>query len=375
MSDGRVPETWWSVDVPRAGGGSIDVVANGLLVRGPGWLGVFSFKGERRWLAEAVTDTSSWPVLLDTESVAQIEQGSVVIRDCGTGALRSRWAAPGASRLAVAPWGDVVFLQVGEGRKRTVRCLTRDGRERWAVPLTSGMSDSPWTPFAVSDVVVIARSGGLWAYDESGAVRWVAGRAGVREPSALAADDRVKLYGDAIEIDRNRALAWLSWYDGGSMVEIDGRGPVMRTVAERSTLELPVAVLHALSGDYRLAGFRGQIDNGHMDYVYPIRVLNADGTLVWEHQLPARPRGLAPAAGGGVVVGASPSPKVWREYGKWQDLSRQTFVRLVDAAGAEVWTWYAPGLVTQSPVAGPDGTVYVGSEGRLYALATPGRTV
>ena len=369
MSDDSAPRTVWSVEVPKAGGGSLEVVAEGLLVRGPGWLGVFSFEGERRWTAEAVTQRSNWPVMLDAESVAQIEQGHVVIRDCGTGVVRSRWAAPGACELAVAPWGDVVFLQVGADRSRVFRCLTRDGRERWAVPLTGGMSDYPSTPFGVSDVVVIARSGGLWAYEESGAARWVAGWAGIREPSELAPDDRVNLDQGATRIDRDRAIVWLSGPDDRSMVELDGRVPVMRTVSKRPRLRLPVAVLPALSGDYRLAGFRGQRDIGHMDYVYPISVLNSDGIQQWEHQLPARPQGLAPAAGGGVVAGGSPTAKVWREYGKWQDLSRQTFVRLIDGAGAEVWTWYAPGLVSQLPVAGPDGTVYVGAEGRLFALA------
>jgi hypothetical protein len=375
MSDGRAPEILWSVDLPKAGGGSLDVVADGLLVRGPDWLGMFSFKGERRWLAETVTDTLDWPVLLDAESVAQIEQGFVVIRDLATGLVRSRLAAPGSSLLAAAPWGDVLFLQVEDDRSRTVRCLTRDGRERWAVPLSDDMPDFPCTPFAVSGVVVIARSGALWAYDESGAVRWVAGRAGVRGPSALAPDETVELADDAIEIDRNRVLVRLSWHEGRSLVEIDGRVPGMRTVLERATLRQPFAVLPSSSGDYQLAGFRGQVDLGHMDYVYPIRVLSSDGTLVREHQLPARPLGLAPVPGGGFVVGASPSPRVWREYGKWQDLSSQTFARLVDRAGADVWTWYAPGLITQSPVAGPDGTVYVGSEGRLYALATRERVV
>jgi putative pyrroloquinoline-quinone-binding quinoprotein len=373
MSDGSTPKTSWSVELPAAGGGSLDVVAHGLLMTGPGWLALFSLEGERRWVTDAVTTAFDWPVMLDEHTVGQIEQGHVVIRACGTGAVSARWPAPMASNLAPAPWGDVLFIQVGEDRKRMVRCASRDGRERWAVPLSSDPPDFPRDPFAVSDTVLIPRAGALWAYDQAGAARWMVDRTGLHAPAdeqVPARGDRVKLATDALSIDRDRAFVQLSWYESGGMMEIDGRSPSMRQITERRPLRLPLAVLPVSDGSYRLAGSRGQVDIGHMDYVYPIRVLRPDGTTVWEHQLPARPTSLAATPDGGFVTSGTPTERIWREYGKWQDLSDQMFVRLIDAAGAEVWTWYAPGPITHAAVAARDGTVYVCSDGRLFALTT-----
>jgi hypothetical protein len=158
----------------------------------------------------------------------------------------------------------VLFTQVGENGKRMVRCVSREGRERWAVPLSSDPPDFPWAPFAVTDLVVIARAGALWACDETGEARWAADRTGVHaqpDGAAPTSGDRVELVGDALRIDRDRAFVALSWYDGSGMMEIDGQGPAIRQVAERRPLRLPLAALPVADGNYRLAGFRGQVAN------------------------------------------------------------------------------------------------------------------
>jgi hypothetical protein len=367
MSDGPVPAQRWVAELPQAGGGSLDIVAGGLLVAGPEWTSVLTAEGRPRWTAPAAARAGDWPVALDDATVARIEEGAVVIRDGAGGDVLSRWPAARSSLLTAAPWGDVLLLHIADDLRQAVRCVTRAGSERWSVPLGAGQPRPALPFFPVADVVVVVRDGLLWAYDRDGRPRWAADRAGVWSADERpAAPDAVAVDG-VTRIDAGRVLAEVTGAEGAALVEIDGRGPALRMVAEPAVLRPQLAVAPGADG-YRVAGYLGQVDAGHMEYVYPVRMLGSDGTTIWDHRLPARGRSLASTPDGGVVAGASPTARVWREYGAWQDLSRQTFARLIGPAGAEVWTWYAPGLISHAPLAGPGGAVYVGSEGRLFAL-------
>lgn len=375
VSLGAAPELRWSVTLPTTGGGSVTALPDGFLITGPQWIAEMGPDGAKRWTAPARNGPFDPPVVIDDDAFAAIEDGAVVVRGRRAGGEAARWAAPRSSTLAAAPWGDLVYSQVADDFTATVQCVDRMGRRRWSVPLT-GVDVVHHVPFAVGDAVVVARRGGLWAYDAEGEAAWVAGLDGVRVPPEVSEptpDERCEPAGEPLRVDADRVLVELSWHGGHRLVELDGLARRMTTVVNEPRMRDPYALLTAGAG-YRVAGRQNSVDIGHMDYRYPVLAVDPGGEVAWRHLLEAPFDWLAPAPGGAVVVAGTPTVKRWRDYGRWQDLSAETFVRYLDAAGEPVWTWYAPGLITHLPAVAADGTVLVGSEGRLFALSSPQRT-
>jgi len=106
-----------------------------------------------------------------------------------------------------------------------------------------------------------------------------------------------------------------------------------------------------------------------MDWQFPIVLLDARGNRLWEHQLRTPPTQLLNGRDGALFVSSTPSLTRYDRYRTWQDFSKDAYLRCLGPDGVERWTWYAPGPLTHLPVARPDGVVYLGSEGRLWALA------
>jgi hypothetical protein len=302
-------------------------------------------------------------VVLDDRAFAVIEDEHVVIREIATGDVVSRWAAPESSNLTATPWGDVLLVQKAAAGERLMQCRSLSGELRWSCP----PPDFPWPAFAAGDFMVLAQSGSLRAYGRSGTVRWVAGHDGVRDPERPG--DPVVMTDYPVRIDRDRVLVHLSWATGRGVFEVDGAEPGIR--AADAVMRSPATTVIGPERDYLIVSALGRSDIGHMDYVWPLRLQRLDGTVIWEHRVPAEFDSVTVAPAGGFVVSGSPSDKIWTDYGQWQDLSDRTFARLIDADGDEVWTWYAPSLVAYSAVTDSDGTVYTGSDGKLFALVAP----
>lgn len=129
--------------------------------------------GSRLWEHTAPGRIHETPVVASDGAILRIEDDAIVSRDPATGAVTGSFAAPTSSGLQVMPWGDLAFSQGARQGQAAVRCPSRTGEQHWSVPL-DGSAPGAYRPFALGDLVVIARRGGLWAYNRGGTPQWVA---------------------------------------------------------------------------------------------------------------------------------------------------------------------------------------------------------
>jgi hypothetical protein len=330
------------------------------------------------WVSPATGRTfGGEPVITPDGAFVRIEGNVIVTRDLGTGRVVGSTPAPLASGLCLAPWGDLLYSQADPGGSPAVRCVTRDGRHRWSVPIKDP-APLIYEPFALGDVAVIEQGGALRALDGNGGMPWLADLDGVRPPRPADAGSRpaarpepaVSLRAAPARLDGNRAIVELSWHSGRGLYLLDGAVARLAPVAVPSPARGPYAVLRRSPDEYRIAGLGSQVEVGHLRWEHPVVAIGPDGAPAWEHRLAAEATALTPTFDGSVIVAASPTAQRWNDYHHWYDLTTETFVRCLDFEGTERWAWHPPAPITHRPVVSHDGTVYVGSDNRLWAFAT-----
>jgi outer membrane protein assembly factor BamB len=134
----------------------------------------------------------------------------------------------------------------------------------------------------------------------------------------------------------------------------------------------PVTLLRGGDGEYRVAVQGRKHEVRQLEYEWSVVVLDLAGLTLWAHRLHAPPLRFVSGANGTLIVSGTPTRKIWDAYGRWQDLSKDPYVRCLAADGTPLWTWYGPGPLTSGPLVGPDGMIYVGSQGRVWALSPTG---
>ncbi|WP_275408287.1 PQQ-binding-like beta-propeller repeat protein [Planosporangium flavigriseum] len=376
MTSGPPVTPLWSAPLPTPGGGSVVVEpTGGCAVTTPGSVSAYASDGRPVWSPAPAGDARGKLLLAADGVLVRIEGGSVVVRDPRTGAVISSMAAPMSSTLAIAPWGELLYSQVAADRTAAVRCISRTGQHRWQVPLDPSAL-IVHAPFGVGDAVVIPRRGALWAYDRDGEALWVADPTGVRAPHAAdddrrSPDETFRLSDIPARLDANRVIIELEWYSGRGLYLLDGAAATITPIAVPSPVMGPHAVLPWAPTEFRVVGLGSRVQVSQVQAEHPVVAIEPGGAEAWRHGLVARAVSLCPTPNGNLIVASSPEPKRWRDYHKWYDLSAETFVRCLGPDGSERWTWYAPGLLTHLPVVTPTGTVYVGSEQRLWALQDP----
>jgi len=373
---GVVANPVWSVPLATRGGGILTVnPQDGCIATLAEWVVAVRSNGDVAWQTQTLGRGSGGEPVISQGAFLRIEAAFLISRDLSTGGTIASFPAPLSSGLSVAPWGDLLYSQADPHGVGVLHCVDRNGLNRWSVPL-DGSGPLIYQPTLLGGLVVVDRRGLLWAYDRDGGARWVADRDGVRHPRPEDDASRPTNGPDAgirfatlpAPIDTDRAVVYLDWYSGRGLYLLDASAPALTQVAVASPSLPPYVTVPGAEAGYRIVGLGGRVEVAEHEWEYPVVAMEPDGRRLWEHLFPAKPRGLMSAPDGGVVVALSPTIKRWRDYHKWYDLSGETFVRYLNPDGTARWTWHLPGPLTHEPVVGADGIVYVGSEGRLWAL-------
>ncbi|WP_155371648.1 PQQ-binding-like beta-propeller repeat protein [Catellatospora vulcania] len=352
----------WSVELPAHDGTMRAEGVDGCLVIAEAAATLIGPDGHIRWSHELGSHGNWYPLVRDGR-MHRIEDDRIVTRDLATGEVVASFdGGPRAHRLEFDPWGGFVFRHLVRPDQREVRRVGLDGELHWAVPLP-GLRDG-YRLRAFKDFVVFDVDKRLYAYDRDGELRWAAWAwPGVRLDQPADKDDRVNGLWD---YDANHLLARFDWYAGGGYYLVDAFGDAREFITTRQVSE-PLAVLPGVAGGPVRLAVQGPTRQQQMIYTYPIWMIEGD-RAVWTHDLDVAPVTLTAGTEGTLIVSASPDQRRWDTYHWLRPLWHETFVRCLNADGTTRWTWYAPGVITQHPELGRDGTVYVGAAGRLYAL-------
>lgn len=364
----------WSADVPSS---PISVVplppeTGGCVVFTATTAIAFAVDGRSQWEAAAAAKAAERAVCGPAGSLLSLEHETIIERSLTTGATVHSFAAPRGTLLSVAPWGDLLYLEAGPGQPITARCIDPAGGSRWSVPLPDA-SALAYGFHPVGDVVVIEQRGALWAFDRAGRMPWTASpsgaggaeRSGLGHPSAgfrVSTAPRavgpgqllVELTGDA-----TRGLYLFS----------AGDNPGLKPVTVSPSISAPYAIVSSGTPGPRVVGMRGASGTGPLDSGFRIGAIDMDGVPAWEHHLPDSPRALLTGPADTVIVAISPTPEYWATYSRLADLTGRSFLLGLNADGTARWRCELPGPITHYPVAGIDGTAYVLTAGRLWAVA------
>ncbi|GIG00199.1 PQQ-binding-like beta-propeller repeat protein [Catellatospora citrea] len=352
----------WSVDIPADDATLRTEDVDGCLLIAEAAATLVSPDGQIRWSRELGSHGNWYPLVRDG-LMHRIEDDRIVTRDLATGEpVASFDGGPRAHRLEFDPWGGFVFRHLIEDDQREVRRVGLDGELHWAVPLPDRMDGYRLRAFG--DLVVFDVNKLLYAYDRDAELQWAAWAwAGVRLDRPADEHHRIRALW---QYDADHLLARFEWYDGGGYFLVDAFGDSRSLITARQVSE-PLAVLPGVDGGPTRLAMCGPSRQEQMIYTYPIWMIEGD-RAVWTHDMNVAPVTLTAGAAGSLIVSASPDQRRWDTYHWLRPLWHETYVRCLNPDGTTRWTWYAPGMITQHPDVGADGTVYVGAAGRLYAL-------
>lgn len=361
----------WSTEVGPDRSALLSVGTDGgCLVAHSTWLAFYSSNGTHRWQQPTVGTVYEPPVVTADGTIHRIEGGQLVARDPASGQVVSQVPAPKGTTLVADPWGGLAYRESDPSGGSTLHSVTATGQRRWSIPLP-GRGMISYVPFAYDDLLLAVYGGLLRAIDREGRTRWLLGHDGFREPGneTVSEQDAVELWTSIRRITASTLLIGLKWYTGRRLFVVDVAAKTGYPLVADFVPQLPIAVLTDSAGRFAFAVQGPKHEVRQMDWQFPIVLLDARGNRLWEHQLRTPPTQLLNGRDGALFVSSTPSLTRYDRYRTWQDFSKDAYLRCLGPDGVERWTWYAPGPLTHLPVARPDGVVYLGSEGRLWALA------
>lgn len=360
----------WSVDLGLGPSDGLGLDArNRWLVATPTTLASFETDGRRRWTVDVAGRAQPLVTTADA-AIVRIEGDEVVHRDPDSGQVRWSFAAPRSGQLRADPWGGLVYSQTAPDGPTMLCCTSMTGAPRWSRPL-AGRGQVTFTPFAMDDTVIVCDGGLLRAYDRDGQVRWLAGHDSFHDAGdGIAPGD--EMWTPLRRVTPTTLLAGLDWDTGHGLFLLDVASRTVRPYPVGFRPRSPVAVLSSPERGYQVAVQGPTYEVRQMDWQWSVALLDPAGASLWEHRLHAPPLRLVRGAGDTLVVSGTPTRERWDDYHRWQDLSADTYVRCLGPDGSPLWTWYGPGPLSNHPLVGPDGVIYVGSEGRVWALPPAG---
>jgi hypothetical protein len=360
----------WSVELdqrPGSGGTLLTDGGGGCLVVTSESLTRYAPDGTRDWQVVPLGSVYEPPVAGADGRISWVEGAQVVTRNPGDGEVLGSFTDANATELAWTPWGDLLYRAENPDGTATLRCRSVRGEEIWARSFR-GTGPLVQHPASFGDVVLVHFDGKLRAFAQDGTERWTASRAGFQDTTESADE---QMWSFPVVLGPSRLLAGFEWPAGRGLYLVDTEaGEVTPFAADRAVLG-PLAVLPG--AEFRLAMRGPRYEIREKEWEWSVVVLDSAGRLSWEHRLPADMKKLTAGRDGRLVIAGTPSRKRWESYHKWYDLSAESYVQSVGNDGRVEWTWPGPGPLTHLPVVGAGGTLYVGSEGKLWALPAHGK--
>lgn len=365
------PAPLWTSPLPVTPGQLIPYQRDGVLVAAVGSLTRFAADGSEVWRTSTVGDAFEEPTATAAGMIVAIEGDAVVWRDPGTGAVSRYLAASAAQHLATTPWGDVLFFAKEPAGVYSLRSVGPNGEMKWSMPLASVPTT---TPVVLSDRAVVEVDGLLRGLASDGSELWVVGPDGFGMPGDRPGIGELRMIPRPVNPaapDTALLVAWTT-ETGPRLFLVD---PVARTVTRYATnqpLDGPIGIVPTASGSLRVAVCGPRVEVERLRYEWPVSLLDNEGGELWRRMFRAPPRMLGIRGDGSLILAGTVGLKRWEEYGRWQDLHRENYVCCLTADGSEQWMWYAPGPLVAYPVLASDDTMYLGSDGRLWAFAAQG---
>src|SRR5579871_1373111 len=308
--------TRWSHALPGPGR-AVAVAASGRsFVATGGHLVAIDPDGAIAWAAFA--DGVEQPVALADGRVAAPEAKRLVVRAERDGAELASWPTRAVWSVAVTPSGDLVYGE-WDGERARLKRVSLDGDERWSRPLV----DPPFRPPLVAgESVIVADRSHLRAYDEAGALRWIAGRDGFVEAAGdvEALEVRFREKGDRpltrpIGLGDGRVLAGFLFTDGGALLVVDERAKRVTLPPEPATawswaLRPSVAVVDG--GSPAVACEGGTTGAAWPDQPCTVALASLDGTVRWSRATGWPPRVIVTDGARRLFVASGPDDETWK---------------------------------------------------------------
>jgi len=363
-----------SAELPSAGGGTIVVGADGrCFVSFHDRVAAVRPRGQLEWSVETSLRWGGGPVALSGRRLLIFEDPDssapvLVIRDQDTGAVLKRLTVDGDGTGRAVPFADgrIALVLLAKGRS-SLQMLAPGGTTLWSRRLDHFVSGAP---LLCNGLLALNDGAMIEAYDLDGTLCWTADASGIDDNGAPKPHDRVDAAINALLIRVTDGLLVASMMSptGAGLWAIDLVGRSVRPLDDRVRIFPPLAVPELPGHGRCLIGLGPRREVSYATWHWSVRAIRLDGSPVWEYDLETKPRGIKADAAGNVLVWSSTTAKRWKQYHPWYDMARECVVYAISATGQKLWTWQAPGPLTHAPVIGARGEVYVGSEGRLWAL-------
>jgi hypothetical protein len=364
-------EPLWSLDLDLRGGLGVQLDQRGrLLVSRNSTLTSFMPDGQLNWEVTTLGETAGPIAVLPDGGLIRGEGDHLVTRDADSGAVVRSFPAPRARAVIADPWGGLVYVEANPGSAAVLHCTTETGTPRWTIVEEEPSLIPP--PVAMADSIVLAYDHSVRIVDQAGKVRWLVAHDGFHDPQAWmppASEEIDSVWLRPIPVGPITMLVGLSWYTSHKRLFLaDTAARTVQPYADWMVPTNPLAVLPWPDGGFRVALPGPRYEVRQMEWEWSVVMLDRAGNRLWEHLLHTEPTAVTPGPAGTLIVASRPERRRWDLYHEWQDMSKDNYVRCLDADGTERWTWYAPDWLHLLPKVSPDGMVYAGSAGRVWAL-------
>lgn len=356
-------KTLWSLPISA----SVIVVAEDgcLFVAAEGALTAIEPDGWVRWRHD--TPDATGLMVLPGGLLIHTEQSChrLVAREQSTGkelwALQFDYWSPFSP--AATPDGAILkerYFQAGGAPE--LCCIQPDGVLSWSYRLSRVMYTQI---LALKDIIITNDGSYLAGLTHQGELRWIANRHGFIPGDAAAKVERVieheNFTASPKHLAGSRILAGCRWYDGSRLLVLD-IGAQTVTIMDGQANEPaipfrdPIAVTR--NPALRFAG----------SFFADLRVFDLSGKLVFNRTAPSEIRNIITDPAGSFVALFSVDRDYWEKYRVPYELDDACGLLAIDAAGNELFKWFAPGPMVSALAVGKSGELYCVSEGQLWAV-------
>ncbi len=314
------------------------------------------------------------PVVLTDGRLITWEKSNLAIRDQATGKPMGALPAGGWTTPAITHDGHVVYRRY-LGNKVHLQKVGLSGELVWSRPLTRRSIDPP---LALPELIVIGDGSYCRAFNQQGVLQWRVNRNGFRLENgsteskaaimAEGADEEVRT--PIVWLGHDLLLAGLSWSRGYGFYIFDIGAYTVRPLGVHLPLGEPLAVPHLQSTGSCLVTVAWPEEDEYGSLRSGVIMVDLQGNVLWTHRTAIKPHAIVADVMAKVFLACSPSFGRWEKYRHWPqyDLEKECFLRCLGPDGQELFTWYAPGPISEPLAIGLGGELLLVSEGQLWAI-------